>query len=68
MMRYIYIFFLTFKVNKWCEYLFKTPQQALQMSTHNMFSLRNKNNVNFQASKSCLDKWILAIYLSLDKS
>ena len=28
------------------------------MSTHNMFSLRNKKNVNFRA-RNLLDKWIL---------
>ena len=32
-----------------------------------MFSLRKNDNVKFQASKSWLAKWILSIYLSVDK-
>ena len=31
------------------------------------FSSRNKKNVNFWACKPWLDKWILTIYLSMDK-
>ena len=47
--------------------LFRSTSLALLMCTNNMFSLRNKENVNFQASKSWLDMCILTIYLCLDK-
>ena len=33
----------------------------------NMFSLRIKKNINLQASKYFLEKWMLTIYLSVDK-
>ena len=32
-----------------------------------MFSLKNKKNVDFWATKSWLDKWILTFYLPVDK-
>ena len=45
-MRYIFFLFL------------EEDTKALLMSTQNIFSLRNKKNVNFRASKSWLNKWI----------
>ena len=30
-------------------------------------AMGNKTNANLWTSKSCLDKWILTIYLSVDK-
>ena len=55
----IYIFFLFLEEN----ILWVLIRSTSVRST----SLRNKQNVNFQASKSWLEKWILTIYLSMDK-
>ena len=37
------------------------------MCTHNMYSLRNKKNYNTGANKSWIDKYILTVYLPMDK-
>ena len=42
----------------------KHVTEVLLLSIYNMLSSRNKKNVNLQASKSWLYKWILIIYLS----
>ena len=34
---------------------------------HHLFSRKNKKDLNFRASESWLDKWILTIYLSVDR-
>ena len=62
------IFFLFLKENKRCRYWLEAPQRgASNEYPQHMLSWRNKKNVNFLASKSWLGKWILTIYLSVDK-
>ena len=73
-MEYIYIYIyrlisqLSYMIIIYCGSSFEAPRSgASNEYPQNMFSLRNEKNVNFWASKSWLDKWILDIYLSLDK-
>ena len=49
-----YVFFLFLEENICCGYPL-------------LGEIRNKKNVNFQASKSWFDKWILTIYLLVGK-
>ena len=55
-----------------CIYFSDLSKKTFFVGTYNeypqhMFSSRNRKNVNFRASKSWLDKWILTIFLSMDK-
>ena len=58
-MRYMFSYFLK---KTCCGYSLEVPHRGTSNeSTHNIFCLSNKKNVNFWASKSWLDKWILTI-------
>ena len=61
-------FFLFLKENICCGYSLQVPHQVLLISTHNICFLQEiRKNNNFLASIFWLDKWILTIYLSMDK-
>ena len=55
-------------INRRCGYSLEMPHRGTSNEyPQHMFSMKNKKNVNFRASKSWLEKWILIIYLSVDK-
>ena len=55
-----YIFFLFLEENIFCRYSLEVPHRDTSNEyPQHMFSLRNQKTVNFRASNSWLDKWIL---------